>query len=116
MVCKEAENLIPQYLDDSMDKDTLLEFISHIRECKSCYSELDTFFMIEKAMETLKQEDDQSFDLSKMLDQDLNRRWMMLSKNEINQHLTIFFAIIVAICVVWIVLDMYGIISLSYLL
>ncbi|MDO4490275.1 MAG: zf-HC2 domain-containing protein [Lachnospiraceae bacterium] len=116
MVCKEAENLIPQYLDDSMDKDTLLEFMSHIRECRECYHELDTFFMVEKAMETLKKEEDQSFDLSEILYQDLNRRWLMISRHETQQQLTIFYLIIAVICVIWMVLDLYGIISLSYLL
>ncbi len=116
MNCKEAESLIPQYLDDSMDKDTLLEFMSHIRECRECYDELETYFIVEKAMETLQQEDNPSFDLSHMLDADLNRRWTMLSKLETNQHLTIFFSIVVAISVIWMFLDMYGILSLSYLL
>lgn len=116
MVCKEAENLIPQYLDDSMDKDTLLEFMSHIRECKGCYNELDTFFMVEKAMNALEQEDDRSFDLSKSLEHDLNKKWNMIARTETNQHLTIFYTIIVIACMVWMVLDLYGILSLSYLL
>lgn len=116
MNCKEAENLIPQYLDDTMDKDTLLEFMSHIHECRNCYNELDTFFMVEKAMNTLEDEDKTSFNLSKMLEQDLNKKWLMLSRHETHIHLTIFYAIIVLICVVWIFLDMYGILSLSYLL
>lgn len=116
MSCKEAENLIPQYLDDTMDKDTLLEFLSHIHECRRCYNELDTFFMVKKAMNALEVEDKTSFDLSKMLEQDLNKKWLMLSRHETQIHLTIFFAIIVLICIVWIFLDMYGILSLSYLL
>lgn len=116
MVCKEAESLIPQYLDDSMDKDTLLEFMSHIHECKNCYQELDTYFMVEKALDTLAQEENQSFNLSKKLEQDLNRKWMMISRNETAHQLTLFYFIMVMICVIWIVLDMYGILSLSYLL
>ncbi|MCQ2501128.1 MAG: zf-HC2 domain-containing protein [Lachnospiraceae bacterium] len=116
MNCKEAENLIPQYLDDSMDKDTLLEFMSHIHECRNCYNELDTFFMVEKAMNALEQEEERSFDLSKSLEKDLNRKWLMIAKNDTGIHLTIFYAIIVAICMIWMFLDLYGILSLSYLL
>lgn len=116
MNCKEAEYLIPQYLDDSMDKDTLLEFMSHVYECRNCYNELDTFFMVENAMDALEQDDKRSFDLSKLLKQDMNRRWMMIEKNDTSRHLTIFYAIVVAICVIWMLLDLYGILSLSYLL
>ncbi len=116
MNCKEAESLIPQYLNDSMDRDTLLEFMTHIRECKECYDELDTYFMVEKAVQALKQEENQSFDLSHLLEEDLNRRWTMLFKLDTNLHFTIFYAIVMAICMIWIVLDMYGIFSLSYLL
>lgn len=116
MECKEAESLIPQYLKDTMDKDTLMEFISHIRECRSCYNELDTFFMIDRSIETLEQEDKQNYDFSHMLDQDLNRRWQMIARNDTSRQLTVFYAIVVLICVVWIILDMYGIVSLSYLL
>ncbi|MDO4617713.1 MAG: zf-HC2 domain-containing protein [Lachnospiraceae bacterium] len=116
MDCKEAEGLIPKYLDDSMDRDTLLEFMMHIRDCKTCYNELETYYIVEKAMETLETEDDPSFDLSKVLEKDLNRRWTMLSRLENNVHITIFFAVLTALCMIWIFLDMYGIFSLSYLL
>ncbi len=116
MECHEAEKLIPQYLNDSMDKDTLLEFISHIRECKSCYNELDTFFMLEKAMDALQTDEDQSFDLSKKLDEDLNRRWQMIGRNDTSRHLMVFFGFLAVIAAVWMVLDLYGILSLSYLL
>lgn len=116
MNCKEAQKLIPQYMDDSMDKDTLLEFMSHIRECYDCYDELNTFFMVKQAMLRLEQKGNESFDLQNLLNQDLNRKWQLVNRHETHIHLTVFFGILVLIFLVWIILDMYGIVSLSYLL
>lgn len=40
MTCKEAEKQIPLFLKDSLDEESLSEFIDHIKQCKECKEEL----------------------------------------------------------------------------
>lgn len=40
MTCKEIEKQIPVFLEDSMDEDSLSEFVNHIKQCRDCEEEL----------------------------------------------------------------------------
>ena len=65
MTCKEAEKLIPYFLDDDLDNKELSEFISHIDSCPECKEELTIQFLVKTGMQRL--EDGNTFNLKQEL-------------------------------------------------
>lgn len=65
MTCKEAEKLIPLFLDDDLDNKDLSEFIDHIDNCPECKEELTIQFLVKTGMQRL--EDGNTFNLKQEL-------------------------------------------------
>ena len=65
MTCKEAEKLIPIFLDDDLDNKDLAEFIEHIDNCPECKEELTIQFLVKTGMQRL--EDGNTFNLKQEL-------------------------------------------------
>lgn len=66
MTCKEAEKLIPIFLEDDLDTDDLREFMEHIDECGECKEELSIQFLVKEGLSRL--EAGSVFDLKNELD------------------------------------------------
>lgn len=88
MTCKEAERQIPLFLSDSLDEESLAEFMEHIRQCKECEEELAIQYLTVEGLARL--EEGASFSLDeelnvKLLQADrrirLNRRIERICKN-----------------------------------
>ena len=75
MNCKEADKLIPLFLDDDLDNRELSEFLSHVETCPGCKEELTIQFLVKVGMKRL--EDGNTFNLRNELDAlllDANKR------------------------------------------
>ena len=70
MTCKDAEKLIPEFLDDDLDNQELSDFLSHIDHCPECEEELTIQFLVRVGMQRL--EDGNTFNLSRELEHLLN--------------------------------------------
>lgn len=66
MTCKEAEKMIPLFLDDDLDTDDLREFLEHIEQCEECMEELSIQFLVSEGLARL--EAGNVFDLKNELD------------------------------------------------
>lgn len=66
MTCKDAEKLIPEFLDDDLDNRELAEFLAHVDSCPECKEELTIQFLVRVGMQRL--EDGNTFNLSRELD------------------------------------------------
>lgn len=71
MDCKKAQKMVIPYIRRELRDRELEEFISHIRECKECYEELEIYFTIHFALQKLDEEKDVSYNIQKMLQDDL---------------------------------------------
>ena len=65
MKCKEAEKLIPLFLDDDLENEDLREFMEHIEKCEECKEELTIQFLVLEGVARL--ETGNVFDLQKEL-------------------------------------------------
>lgn len=61
MTCKETERLILPYLKDELNEKKTKDFLEHMKECKSCYEEMEIQYMASTSLEWL--ESGSSFDL-----------------------------------------------------
>ena len=65
MTCKDAEKLIPLFLDDDLNNKDLSEFLHHVDTCGECREELTIQFLVQVGMKRL--EDGNNFNLNKEL-------------------------------------------------
>ena len=65
MTCKDAEKLIPLFLDDDLDNQDLADFLDHVDSCPECKEELTIQFLVKVGMQRL--EDGNTFNLSREL-------------------------------------------------
>ncbi len=66
MTCKDAEKLIPLFLDDDLDNQDLSDFLYHMESCTECKEELTIQFLVKVGMKRL--EDGNTFNLRRELD------------------------------------------------
>ena len=54
MECKEFEKLIPDFIEETMDYETLQEFSRHIYDCEDCKEELTIQFLVWEGIQRLE--------------------------------------------------------------
>ena len=71
MDCQSAEGMINQYMNHELSIRELEGFIRHMEECPECYEELESRFIVHKAVEQLSEEAETELDFRKLLEEDL---------------------------------------------
>lgn len=54
MKCKEAEKMIPLFLEDELETEELREFMEHIDKCDECKEELSIQFLVSEGIARLE--------------------------------------------------------------
>lgn len=115
MDCKYAQSLIPQYIAGKLAPKELEEFIRHVEECRECYDELETYFMLSVALEHLDESQGLSYDLRTMLAEDLKEKKHRLSRRKRRIIGWLIFCCLGITALVLAVLDMTGFLRLPFL-
>lgn len=71
MDCKKAQSLVTAYIKRQLDDRETEEFIEHISHCQECHEELEIYFTIHFALQKLDEEQNVSYNIKKMLEDDL---------------------------------------------
>ena len=71
MDCKKAQSLVTAYIKRQLDDRETEEFIDHIMHCQECHEELEIYFTIHFALQKLDEEQNVSYNIKKMLEDDL---------------------------------------------
>ena len=80
MDCKTAKADIEAYLDGTLNDEELTAFLAHIRSCPECREELETFFAIRRTLGYLESGRDGSYDIPKLLEEDLSAQELRLRR------------------------------------
>ena len=70
MTCNETVRLIPDFLKDELDIDTLESFITHIESCSDCMEELTIMTLVTEGLNRL--EDGSSFNVNDVVNFRIN--------------------------------------------
>lgn len=70
MTCKEAEKMIPAFLDQTLDEDKLELLMHHIDICENCKEELSIQLLVSEGMDRL--ESGSSFNLKGSVERRVN--------------------------------------------
>ena len=101
MNCKEADKLIPLFLDDDLDNRELSEFLSHVETCPGCKEELTIQFLVKVGMKRL--EDGNTFNLAQELERELTEAKKKMHRRKtlvlISYVLEISVAALFALCI-----------------
>ena len=57
MLCKDAETLIHEYMDDRLTREEKNSFLSHVKSCEHCFKELQYYSLIKKELGRLPEEE-----------------------------------------------------------
>lgn len=71
MICREWQRKIPDFLNNRMELSEQQKFVSHMRECKDCYEELEIMYMLAEGLKELENEAADSFNFKSRLDKKL---------------------------------------------
>ena len=71
MDCKTAQSLVIPYINGQLSDEETEDFLDHIENCKECYEELEIHFTIHYALQKLDEDDKVSFNIPKMLKENL---------------------------------------------
>ena len=71
MDCKTAQSLVIPYINGQLNDEETEEFLEHIENCKECYEELEIHFTVHYALQKLDEDDRVSFNIPKMLKENL---------------------------------------------
>lgn len=100
--CRQAESMVAQYIKHTLSVDELEEFLNHIEHCSSCFDELETYYIVHKAIQQLdEKEDGTAYDFRKLLEQEIRRsyRYIHHKRGLIFLSRTLFAAVIVIVVV-----------------
>ena len=74
MDCRTAEGMVSSYIKHDLPLNELEEFLDHVQNCSSCYDELETYFIVHKAIQQLDEKEDGTvYNFRELLEQDIHR-------------------------------------------
>lgn len=112
MDCRTAQSLINSYIEKKLTVEQLDQFLKHVESCPSCYDELETYFIVYYAMKRLDNDKEGSFNMSKLLQEDMKKRKRQVCYYRIQEMILIILILITGSIVVLELLQMLGIILL----
>ena len=95
MTCKDFSSMVPGFLDDTLDNDSLRRFLNHYDECKSCREELEIQYLVKRVFD--EKSAGEEINLSKDLPAYIERERDILRKRQRLSALAAVFES-VAIC------------------
>ena len=75
MNCRETQQMIDRYLKNNLEESELQAFLDHVRECPSCYEELEIYYTIEYALGYLDNGKKGATNPTERLKEELKDKW-----------------------------------------
>ena len=107
MDCRTAEGLVNRYIEHELPVNELEEFLEHVTSCQECYDELETYYIISVGMRYLEEENLESYNIPKMLQEDLHTRERRVRRRNILRKTAVLLGVLFFIVIL--------VLGLSYL-
>lgn len=73
MDCCTAESMVHRYINHSLSIEEVEAFLEHMESCSVCYEELETYYIVHKAMQQLDEDEGEVLDFQNLLEQDIKK-------------------------------------------
>lgn len=90
MKCEEALQKITPYIENRLQPRELEAFIEHIKQCPSCYDELETYYIVSRAVQYLDDEKQDTYNIMELLKRDIRMKEQGLRRRR-RMHWLVFF-------------------------
>ncbi|MDO5335885.1 MAG: zf-HC2 domain-containing protein [Eubacteriales bacterium] len=98
--CQEADGMVGRYVNNTLTAEEMELFLEHIRECPRCMEELETSFIVQKAVEQLENEDDDStLDIKQLLEMDIRKKEAAINRRKIGRLIAGIFLLLLLLLV-----------------
>jgi len=104
MDCKTAQKMIDLYIKKQLNNRELEAFLDHIKECEECKEELEIYFTVYMALQKLDEERDVSFNIQKMLHDNLAASTRRVNRFKIMRILNYALVLLAEIVLVMVIL------------
>ncbi len=74
MKCETALSEIDAYINGELNRRELEKFIEHVKNCPSCYDELEMHYTISEGIRYLEEDRTEAYNIPKMLKMDLEKK------------------------------------------
>ena len=110
LLCKEITALIPGFLAETLTDREQERFLMHVHSCRDCYAELETEFMVDRAVSYLNQDlpFDTSFDMRPLLKAKLQESGRELRRNRRISFLRSWILFFTLLLILLLLLDITG--------
>ena len=115
MKCEETLSKIDGYINNNLSYREMEDFLEHIKNCPDCYDELETYYTITVGMKYLEEEKLESYNIPKMLKEDLKQKEHFLKRRHLLTSTMILFGMLVGIGIAFSLLLYLGHIELPNL-
>ena len=105
MNCRTAEGMVNKYINHTLPLNDLEDFLEHIENCSSCYDELDTYFIVNKAMQQLdEKQEDFVLDFKELLEEDIRKSRRYIRRRKIRRAIAAAaFCVLIAALVIFLI-------------
>lgn len=97
MKCEEVLSRIDAYINDTLSYKEMEEFLEHIKGCPECYDELETYYTISVGTKYLEEEKLESYNIPKMLKEDLREKEKFVQRRRLLTGTMIVFCLLFGI-------------------
>ncbi|MDO4803286.1 MAG: zf-HC2 domain-containing protein [Lachnospiraceae bacterium] len=83
MDCTQAKAMVDAYIEGTLTDQECSEFLNHVKGCKECHDELETYFIVDYALQYLDEANsNRSYDMQKLLKDDIeeNERRILITR------------------------------------
>ena len=87
LTCKEATQLVIPYIEGKVCDKDLRKFVKHIRECRDCREELETYYIVYKGLMQLDEREELPMNMMEALNEDL------YASSQHLKHMSFFYLI-----------------------
>lgn len=115
MDCKEAEKLIQPYVQGKIPEKEMEPFLAHIKKCHACHEELETYFIVNRAMAYFEDDAPASYNLTGLLEKDLKEKEEQVRHRHRKDLFFKFLMLILVFFLVLLALHYFEIIELPWL-
>ena len=83
-------------------------FLEHVESCRDCYDELETYYIISVGMRYLEEENLESYNIPKMLQEDIHTRKQQVKRRNIFRKSAVFLGVLFIIAALILLLSYLG--------
>ncbi|MCD7814756.1 MAG: zf-HC2 domain-containing protein [Lachnospiraceae bacterium] len=104
MKCNEARRMVVPFVKKELSEREMEAFLNHVESCEDCMEELDTYFMVYKAIVAIDTGAHDEYDFKKLLAEDIRSAKRSIFRRKASR---IFHVVVLTVAEVLLILSIY---------